>query len=137
MRTLLILQRRNAMTQHKLDEPRLDTPTPSTGARTSSFGLPDTLVSEQIHRLAVCAAIGGGLWCHGVVMDTIVRPLTLSQAVPVSSVVIEFVSIAVSIAMFAYVRYSSHSYERKSNAGLMFFVLNAAAVALLNAWLGL
>src|SRR5262245_31897433 len=125
------------MTQHKLVEPRLETPAPSGAGRTSSFGLPDTLVSEQINRLAVCAAIGGGLWCYGVVMDTIVRPYILSLDVPPSRLVIEIVSIVASAAMFVYVRYSSHSYERKANAGLLFFVLNAAAVALLNAYLGL
>jgi hypothetical protein len=125
------------MTKHKLVEPRLDTPSPDASSATGSFGLPDALVSEHVQRLAVCAAIGAGLWTYGLVMDTIIRPLTLSIRIPQSNVILDIAAIVLSLAMFAYVRFSSHSHERKADAGLVYFVLNAAAVGLLNTWIGL
>ena len=125
------------MTKHKLVEPRLDTPSPDASNATGLFGLPDALVSEHVQRLAVCAAIGAGLWTYGLVTDTVIRPLTLSIRIPQSNVILDIVAIVVSLAMFAYVRYSSHSHERKADAGLVYFVLNAAAVGLLNTWIGL
>src|SRR4029453_4166900 len=125
------------MTKHKLVEPRLDTPSPDASSATGSFGLPAALVSEHVQRLAVCAAIGAGLWTYGLVMDTIIRPLTLSIRIPQSNVILDIVAIVTSLAMFASVRFSSHSHERKADAGLVYFVLNAAAVGLLNTWIGL
>src|SRR6185436_9096759 len=78
-----------------------------------------------------------GLWTYGLAVDTVIRPLTLSIRIPPSNVILDIVAIVVSLAMFAYVRYSSHSHERKADAGLVYFVLNAAAVGLLNTWIGL
>ena len=31
--------------------------------------MPDALLSEQVQRLAVCTAVGAGLWTYGLVMD--------------------------------------------------------------------
>jgi eukaryotic-like serine/threonine-protein kinase len=125
------------MATHKLVEPQLATPSPDATNRTGSKALPAALISEHVQRLAVCAAIGAGLWTYGLVMDTVIRPLTLSIPIPPSSVVIDIVAIVVSLAMFAYVRFSNDSPVRKADVGLVYFVLNAVAVAVLNALIGL
>ena len=52
----------------------------ASGADGHRSGLPDALVSEQVQRLAVCTAVGAGLWTYGLVMDTIVRPLTVGDS---------------------------------------------------------
>jgi serine/threonine-protein kinase len=114
----------------------LDTPAPRPAGGTAPPALPHTLVSEHVDRLAVCAAIGAGLWAYGLVMDTIVRPLTVGAAIPAPSVTVEIVAIAASLMMFVYVRFASHAPERKADAGLVYVVLNAAAVAFINATTG-
>jgi eukaryotic-like serine/threonine-protein kinase len=123
------------MPTHKRIAPRFDTPAPEAATRTSDQ-LPQTLVSEHVSRLAVSAVIGAGLWTYGLVMDTIVRPLTVAAAIPAPSVVVAILSIAVSLLMFFYVRFASHAAERKADAGLVYVVLNAAAVAFINATTG-
>ena len=40
---------------------------------------PTSLLSEQVRRLAICAAVGAGLWTYGLVMDALVRPLTSAR----------------------------------------------------------
>jgi len=120
------------MATHKLVEPQLATPSPDATNRTGSRGLPAALVSEHVQRLAVAAAIGAGLWTYGLVMDTVIRPLTVSVQIPRANVVIDAMAIVVSLLMFAYVRFSNDSPDRKADAGLVYFVLNAGAVALLN-----
>src|SRR5262249_43285944 len=119
----------------RLVAPRFDTPKPDAGARTQQL-LPQTLVSEHVNRLAVCAVIGAGLWTYGLTMDTIVRPLTVGLASPAPSVAVEITSIVLSLAMFMYVRFASHAAERKADAGLLYIVLNAAAVSIINATTG-
>src|SRR3954453_11876779 len=117
-------------------EPDRDTPAPGT-AWDAPDALPHTLLSEHLQRLAVCAAIGAGLWTYGVVMDTLVRPLTVGLPVATPSVVVELISVAASLAMFFYARYGSHDADRKADAGLAYVVLNAAGVAVINATTGL
>ena len=120
------------MATHKRIAPQTETPAPgATGIRTGR-ALPDVLLSEQVQRLAVCALVGAGLWTYGLAMDSLVRPLTLGIAVPHTSVVIELFSIALSGLMLFYVRFAPHSPARKIDVGLLYFVLNAAAVALLS-----
>src|SRR5262249_16792794 len=104
----------------KLVAPRLDTPAPGTAARTASEQLPRTLVSEHVNRLGVCCAIGAGLWTYGLVMDTVVRPLTVGARIPTPSVSVELVAIVASLLMFFYVRFASHAPERKADAGLVY-----------------
>ena len=108
--------------------------TAASDALRSSCRLPASLLTEQVQRLAICAAVGGGLWAFGLVMDGVARPITLGNPVPVKNLVIEAVSIVASLAMLAYVRLSRHSAQTKIDAALVYFVLNAGAVALLNNW---
>ena len=100
----------------------------------SSGRLPASLLTEQVRRLAICAAVGAGLWAYGIAMDGLVRPLTLGTALQIKSVAIEAASIVLSLTMLAYLRFARHSAQTKTDAALVYFVLNAAAVALLNYW---
>src|SRR4029079_733395 len=103
----------------------------------ASNQLPDALLSEHVRRLAVCAAVGAGLWSYGLVMDTIVRPLTVVTFIPRINVAIEIAAIVGSALMFLYVRYSTHGADVKTNAGLGYSVLNAIGVATLNTSAGM
>ena len=87
------------MAATRLVEPRLDTPTPRTSGETGTRGLPDAVVSEHVRRLAVCSAVGAGLWAYGLVMDSMIRPLSVGTAVSYSSIVVEILAIVVSVIM--------------------------------------
>jgi serine/threonine-protein kinase len=125
------------MSAPKLVQPRLDTPAPQTSGDTGASRLPDTLISEHVQRLAVCAAVGAGLWTYGLVMDTIIRPRYVGLPISWTSIVVEIVAIVGSLLMFGYVRYGKCPHDRKADAGLFYLVLNAAAVALINSSTGL
>jgi len=120
------------MAKHRLIEPHLATPNPKD--QTGSNRLPDALLSEQVQRVAIAAAVGGGLWTYGLLMDTVIRPATVIPGIVRSNVFIELASILLSVLMYLYVRYASHPPQTKSDAGLAYIVLNAVAVALLNSW---
>jgi len=126
-----------SMAESRLVEPRLDTPSPRTSGVSGTRGLPDSVVSEHVRRLAVCSAVGAGLWAYGLVVDSMVRPLSVGTAVSYSSIVVEILSIVVSVIMFVYVRYAPHAADRKADAGLFYFVLNAVGVAVINTQTGL
>src|SRR5580765_1193247 len=70
-------------------------------------------------------------------MDLMIRPLSVGTAVSYSSIVVEILAIVVSVVMFAYVRYAPHAADRKADAGLFYFVLNAVGVAVINTTTGL
>ena len=118
---------------HRTIEPRVATPAPG-GCATTSFGLPDDLIAEQLQRLAVFVAVAAGLWTYGLVMDSIVTPLTSPTPFSPMTTAIESFAIVGAVAMFAYVKRSNHPLEVKSDAGLVYMVLNAMAVALINTW---
>ena len=120
------------MAKHRLIEPHLATPNPKD--QTGSSRLPEALLSEQVQRVAIAAAVGGGLWTYGLLMDTVIRPATVISGIVRSNVFIELASILLSVLMYLYVRYANHPPQTKSDAGLLYIVLNAVAVALLNSW---
>jgi eukaryotic-like serine/threonine-protein kinase len=97
-------------------------------------GLPDELLDEQLRRLRLCAAVALGLWTFGLVMDSFVRPSTVGAPFFLSTVIIEAVAIAVSGLLFAYLRFTTHAPRVQAHAGLVFMVLNAMGVGLLNTW---
>ena len=86
-----------SMAESRLVEPRLDTPSPRTSGVSGTRGLPDSVVSEHVRRLAVCSAVGAGLWAYGLVVDSMIRPLSVGTAVSYSSIVVEILSIVVSV----------------------------------------
>src|SRR4051812_39770008 len=122
------------MTRTRIIEPRVRTHGSASNLDTAAARLPDTLVSDQVQRLAICTAVGFGLWTYGLTMDTVVRPLTVAPVIPRLNLVVEALSIALSAAMFLYVRYAPHMPAAKTDAGLVYFVLNAVGVSLLNNW---
>src|SRR5262249_11635441 len=69
-------------------------------------------------------------------MAGVVRAVPVGLASPAPSVAVEITSIVLSLAMFMYVRFASHAAERKADAGLLYIVLNAAAVSIINATTG-
>jgi len=116
--------------------PKVIAPRTSETTRSSvtTQGLPDELLGEQVRRLRLLAAVGIGLWSFGLVMDSLVRPRTVGSPLFVSTLVIEALAIAVSGTLFAYLRFTTHPPRLQAHAGLVFMVLNAAFVGLLNTW---
>ena len=106
----------------------------TTRSSVTTQGLPDELLGEQLRRLRLCAAVAMGLWTFGLVMDTFVRPETVGSQFFISTTVIEGLAIAVSGGLFAYLRFTSHPPRIQAHAGLVFMVLNALGVGLLNTW---
>jgi serine/threonine-protein kinase len=107
---------------------------PGAREQTGSHRLPDDVLSEHVRRLAVCSAVGVGLWMFGLVMDTLIRPYTVATGVRAVTIVIEILAIVLSAAMFAYVKYVNHTSQRKTDVALFYMVVNAIGVALLNTW---
>ena len=101
---------------------------------TTTTGLPEDLLVEQMRRLRLCAAVAMGLWAFGLVMDAFVRPGTVGSPFLVSTLVIEGAAIAGSALLFAYLRFTAHPPRLQAHAGLVFMVLNAMGVGLLNTW---
>ena len=114
-------------------------PTPTPGrSRTTGFSrqLPQDLVNDQLGRLALFSLIGMALWTASLLLDQLViltNP-ALFEIAGGKTRVIEVVGVVVSGAMFAYVRYSRHTPEMKTNISLTYLLLNAAAIAALNTW---
>ena len=106
----------------------------ATRSRTTTTGLPDDLLTEQMRRLRLCAAVAMGLWTFGLVMDALVRPGTVGAPFFVSTLVIEGAAIAASALLFAYLRFTTHPARLQAYSGLVFMVLNAMGVGLLNTW---
>jgi serine/threonine-protein kinase len=113
------------------------TPTSWTVGRDSqpSGRLPDEMVTDQVRRLALFAAIGAGLWTIGLVLDLVLLRIADTTFSPSSlTTLIEVLGIVVAILMFGYVRYSAHAPQTKVDVALGYLLLNAFGVAILNAW---
>ncbi len=95
-------------------------------------------VSEQVQRLGVFGAVVGCVWAFGLLMDLFVLPagngtgLRNWRAIP-----IKIAAIVASAALCAIIHRSPASVATKLNAGLVFMLLNAVAIAGLNAWASL
>ncbi len=119
---------------HKIVEPRA--PTPAPGGETSHVTgrLPDDLLAEHVQRLAVLGAIGAGLWAFTLFMHTVVTPLTVGTRLSTVQIVIEVLGVIVSLAIFVHVRYARQCLQTKTDVGLVYMVLNAVLIAMLNTW---
>jgi eukaryotic-like serine/threonine-protein kinase len=115
-------------------EPRVRTSASHASGHTTVGHLPADLLAEHVRRVAVCAAVGAGLWTFGLVMDGLVTPLSLGSAIPRLNIAVEIVAIAVGCLMFVFARHTNVAPRKKADAGLVYFVANAFAVALLNSW---
>ena len=120
----------------KTIEPHVPTPVPGDTGMLATGGLPEEMLSEQVGRLAVFAAVGFSLWTFGFVMEHVVSftMLQMPGHSPARAKFVEMVGIGLSILLFLYARYSPQSPERKTDVGLVAMVLNAALIALLNSW---
>lgn len=119
----------------KILAPRLDTPSESRATRRTTH-LPDELVTEQVERLALFAAIIGGLWALGLFVDVVLAPLAWGTAVSVRAVLLEIGGIASAALMFWYARLcSAHSPQTKTDVSLAYLVVNGIGVAILNTWI--
>jgi serine/threonine-protein kinase len=114
--------------------PQCKTSPTGEAAITTGCFLPPALMAEQVRRVGICAAVGAALWAYGLAMDGAIRPLTLGTPVPLKNVLIEAASILFSALMLLYVRVSRQDARTKVFASLVYLVLNAAAVSLLNNW---
>ena len=115
--------------------PKVIAPRAPEAARSqTTTGLPDDLLTEQMRRLRLCAAVAMGLWTFGLMMDAFVRPGTVGAPFLVSTLVIEAAAIAASALLFAYLRLTTHPVRLQAYSGLAFMVLNAMGVGLLNTW---
>ena len=119
--------------QLKVIAPCAHTPAPtgSSGIRTSGR-MPEELLRDQVRRLGASTVVIAGCWTFGLVMDTLIGPALGFPRRGVSTV-IAVAGIALSAAMFAYLRSSAHRSETKTTMGLVFMVLNALGIALMNA----
>ena len=101
----------------------------------STTRLPDELLTEQVHRIGLFAAVTGSLWGLGLFMDVVMVPLAWNSPISMRAVSLEICAITAAAVMFWYARFCPHSPERKANASLVFLVLNAVGLAVLNTWI--
>jgi serine/threonine protein kinase len=119
----------------KVLAPRIPTTTPSARAGGNLTGrLPDDLLEEQTRRLVLVIAVGSGLWAFGTLMDTVIIPLTMHVTPPPSALVIELISLAASAAILAYVKWGSCELHSTPVIGIVYMIVNAFGVAMLNTW---
>jgi serine/threonine-protein kinase len=121
----------------KLIVPRDPTPKPGIATTGHVTGrLPDDLVCDQVDRLALFSLVVAVLWTIGQLMGEVMR-LTVPTMYEIETAkvrVISVIAVIDSILMFAYLRYASHSPQTKTHVGLVYLVVNAAALAALNTW---
>ena len=119
------------MAVSKRVEPRNQTPPP--GALSGGTGqLPDDLLCEQMPRVALMAAVGGGLWFIGLLMDAVIVPATFGAQIPPLPVAVEILAIIISAVMFVYMKYSDHAPQTKNDVALAYMILSALGVAMIN-----
>ncbi|HEX5110128.1 MAG TPA: serine/threonine-protein kinase [Vicinamibacterales bacterium] len=121
--------------EHKLIARRQDTGQ-TTGSATRSTGpLPEELLSEEVRRLSVFAAIAAAVWTFGLFMDLVFLPATGYPKAPNwRAVPVELFGSGASLAMYLFARLSKTRSQIKTDAGFAFMIANAFAIALLNAW---
>ena len=77
------------------------------GGRTTR--LPDELLTEQLRRIGLFAAVTGGLWTLGLFLDTVMAPIVWRRPILVPAVALEVTGIAGALLMVWYVRSCAHS----------------------------
>src|SRR5262245_47965798 len=117
----------------KVLAPRAPTPPPTggSGIRTSNR-IPEEVLREQIRRLGASSVVIAACWTFGLVMDSFVVPGLLDLPRNRAALAIEAAGIALSAAMFAYLRSTDHRSETKATMGLVFMVANALGIAVMN-----
>src|SRR5258705_4477542 len=112
---------------------RAPSPIPGRDTGRTTTRLPDELVDEQVHRLALFSTIVSGLWALGLVIDTLLIPFTAPDGhIGMRAVALEVSGMSLGAVMFWYLRYVDHAARRKLDVGLGYMILNAIGIALLN-----
>jgi serine/threonine-protein kinase len=119
--------------RHKLIARRHDTAT-GTGTGRSTGPASEELLSEEVRRLALFAAVAIIIWTVGLLMEILVLPAASGQPLSWRSVWVEVFGILSSCALWLFVRYSSARPRTIIDAGFLFMIANALAIAMLNAW---
>jgi serine/threonine-protein kinase len=118
---------------HRIIAKLRETPRPGDSRRTGR--MPDELLSEQVQRLAVFAAIAGSLWTFALLLDVTVLPAANGTGLwNWRTIPVETAAGLISAALWFVFRQSSLSLRAKKNAGLTFMLLNAVGISALNAW---
>ena len=118
----------------KVIAPRPDTSSESRATRRTTH-LPDELVSEQIERLALFAAIIGGLWALGLFIDVVMAPMTWGRRISVPLVLLEISGIVCAGWMYWYARLCAQPAQTKTDVSLAYLVFNGMGVAFVNTWI--
>ena len=117
---------------HRIIAKLRETPRPGDSRRTGR--MPDELLSEQIQRLAVFAAIAGTLWTFALLLDVTVLPAANGTGLwNWRTIPVEIAAGIISLALWFVFKRSSLSLRTKKNAGLAFMLLNAFGISALNA----
>ena len=118
---------------HRIIARLRETPRPGDSQRTGH--MPDELLSEQVQRLAVFAAIAGSLWTFALLLDVTVLPAANGTGLwNWRTIPVEIAAAIISATLCVIFRQSSLSLRAKKNAGLTFMLLNAVGISALNAW---
>ena len=97
--------------------------------------MPEEILSDQIRRLVVFAATAGAVWAFGLFMDIVVLPAAgRPGGANWRSISIEVCAALMSLAMWAYLRFSPAPPSLKINLGFVFMIANALGIGMLNAW---
>jgi serine/threonine-protein kinase len=109
-----------------------------TDSRPTTGRIPDELLSEQVQRLAVFSSVAGALWTFGLVTDLLIMPSARGNGMRNwNAILLEIAAAVVAFSMCLFVRKSRATDAAKTSVGMAFMLLNAGAVAALNAWASL
>jgi eukaryotic-like serine/threonine-protein kinase len=107
----------------------------TTAMRDSARRLPDELLSEQVQRVALFAAVIGGLWTIGLLIDAVLAPLTWNRPPAPGAIALDLVGIATAAITVWYMKYcGSHAAATKADVSLAYLVINGIGVGILNTW---
>ncbi len=121
------------MAKHvKLIAPCAETPARSTAGTRSSGRMPSSLLADQVRRLTASSQVIAACWTFGLVMDTFVVPPLRGFPRNPLAIWIEIGGILLSAVMFVYLRFTTRHTESKAVVGLVFMVLNALGIAVMN-----
>lgn len=111
--------------------PKLTPPAPGSHG---SAGLPSDVVSEQARRIILFSGVAAFIWSFGFAMDAVVLPATIGIIAPAAGLVIEAIAVAVSLAVFLFLRLVHMTAHAKCGAGLWLLLLNGVLITVLEIW---
>jgi eukaryotic-like serine/threonine-protein kinase len=121
--------------RHKLIARRPDTAMRGAGDTGRTTGMSEELLAQELRRLAVFSGVAAAVWTFGLLMEVLVLPEAIgSGSITWRAVYVEIYGSLASAAMLLYVHRANVSVQSKVDAGFVFMVATAFAIALLNAW---